>query len=172
MVGVAGLLVAFVVPVSEGAAEVEAVETLTVKQVVTVMRSGSGVRVLVKRVPVVRTVTGSSQASTQLVVRTITMPGNERVLTQRRVVAVVQRELVTVAGRDRTVVEVRQRPVTRVVTSERVVTTERVVTAERTETQLVPVTQTVRLTETQIVTQPVTVTVQNTVTETVTVKRP
>jgi hypothetical protein len=175
--GASGLLVALVVPVSEGAVEAEVVETLTVKQIVTVKRIGKRTQVVVKRVPLVRTVTGSRRASTQTVVRAITTPGGERVVTQRRVVPVVQRELVTVAGRDRTVVEIRQRPVTRVVTSERVVTTERVVTAERTETQLLPVTQTVRLTETQVltqtVTQPVTVTEQNTVTETVTVpKRP
>ena len=166
--GASGLLVALVVPVSEGAVEAEVVETLTVKQIVTVKRIGKRTQVVVKRVPLVRTVTGSRR-STQTVVRAITTPGGERVVTQRRVVPVVQRELVTVAGRDRTVVEIRQRPVTRVVTSERVVTTERVVTAERTETELVPVTQTVRLTETQVLTQtvthPVTVTEQNTVTE-------
>jgi hypothetical protein len=124
------------------------VETVTVKQVVTVGGGRSRTRVVVRQVPLVRTITAPASSD------------GERVVTQRRTVPVVQKDLVTVSGPTRTVITVRNRPVTRVVTNERVVTT------VRTETHTVPVTHTVRTTQTVVLTQTITQTITQPVTVT------
>ena len=156
-------------------------QVTTVEKVLTIREGG---RVVTRPVRVVRTIPGlgSTSFSTQVLLNTVTTPGDTYVVTQRdvRTVPVVRRVVVTRDGRIRTIVETRpgrtrtsivtdQRTVTneRVLTSERVVTNERVVTRDRVVTDSV----TVRSTETIRETLPVTVveTIVRTETETETV---
>ena len=166
--------------VTAGTSESFAAELTTVEKVLTIRERG---RVVTRPVRVVRTIPGrgSTSFSTQVLLDTVTTPGNTYVVTQRDVetVPVIRRVVVTRDGRVQTLVQtvVQTRPgrtqtqtsvVTneRVVTSERLVTNERVVTNDRVVTRDRVVTDSITVRSTETVRETVPVTVVETVVRT------